>query len=274
MYCFTVMHKNTPIANVSDNHNPLSPDALVMVAGSSIGTQKKFYEHGYWYKQNSLGYEGTAEYLSSVVLSCSNIDRYVTYERCTINGCPGCRSANFLAEGETYVSLQRLYDTYHGGQLSERIRLIDRPKERIQYVTRYVQDIIGLDMSEQFSKLLAFDMLILNTDRHFNNIGIIADTKRQIYKNAPVFDNGNALLSNVGIFDFDTPVEDHIEKVVGQPFSASLERQALEAGIGLKLNYHALREKLQKEPASRALDVLWIQLEKYESLLRDDGLSN
>ena len=158
MYCFTVMHRNTPVAyvSVSDDHKLVTPDALVMVAGSSIGTQKKFYEHGYWYKQNNLGYEGTAEYLSSVVLSCSNIDRYVTYERCTINGCPGCRSANFLAEGETYVSL---------------------------------------------------------------------------------------------------------------------ERQALEAGIGLKLNYHALREKLQKEPASRALDVLWMQLEKYESLLQDDGLS-
>ena len=28
----------------------LSPEALVMVAGSSIGTQKKFYEAGYWYK--------------------------------------------------------------------------------------------------------------------------------------------------------------------------------------------------------------------------------
>lgn len=69
-------------------------------------------------------------------------------------------------------------------------------------------------------------------------------------------------------------MEDYIEKAVRQPFSASLERHALEAGIGLKLDYPALKEKLQKEPASRALDVLWIQLEKYESLLRDDGLSN
>ena len=248
----------------------LSPDALVMVAGSSVGTQKKFYDHGYWYKQNNLGYEGTAEYLSSVVLSCSNIDRYVTYERCTINRAPGCRSANFLAEGETYISLQRLYDTYHGGQLLERIRLIDLVKERIQYVLGYVQDVIGLDLSEQLGKLLAFDMLILNTDRHFNNIGIIADTRQQLYKNAPVFDNGSALLSNVGMFDFDTSVKDHIENIIGQPFSASLERQALEAGIGLKLDYRALREKLQKEPSSRALDVLWIQLEKYESLLRND----
>ena len=46
----------------------LSPEAMVMVAGSSIGTQKKFYEKGFWYKQNNIGYEGTAEYLASKFL--------------------------------------------------------------------------------------------------------------------------------------------------------------------------------------------------------------
>lgn len=58
----------------------LSPEAMVMVAGSSIGTQKKFYEKGFWYKQNNIGYEGTAEYLASKVLACSNITDYVDFE--------------------------------------------------------------------------------------------------------------------------------------------------------------------------------------------------
>lgn len=57
-------------------HYKMSPEAMVMVAGSSIGTQKKFYE------------------------------------KCKINGRDGCRSANFLLAGESYISLQRLYDTY------------------------------------------------------------------------------------------------------------------------------------------------------------------
>ena len=55
----------------------LSPEAMVMVSGSSIGTQRKYYNKGYWYKQNRNGYEGRAEYLASVVLSCSNIDDYL-----------------------------------------------------------------------------------------------------------------------------------------------------------------------------------------------------
>lgn len=69
----------------------LSPEAMIMVSGSSIGTQRKYYDKGYWYKQNRRGYEGRAEYLAAVVLSCSNIYDYVEYECCKINERDGCR---------------------------------------------------------------------------------------------------------------------------------------------------------------------------------------
>lgn len=250
----------------------LSPEAMVMVAGSSIGTQKKYYENGYWYKQDRIGYEGTAEYLSSKVLSCSNIDQYVVYERCRINGRSGCRSANFLRPGASYISLQRLYDTYSGGQLSEKIRLLNTTKERINYVVDYVKEVINLDIEEQLGKILSFDMLILNTDRHFNNIGIIADVACGQYRNAPVFDNGNSLLSNMGEYPFDESLKRNIEKVIGQPFCANLERQAWELGYGLKINYNELHNLLNKELDSRALEVLQFQLERYEQVLRADDL--
>lgn len=251
----------------------LSPEAMVMVAGSSIGTQRKYYEKGFWYKQNSVGYEGTAEYLASKVLSCSNIPEYVEYEQCKINGIDGCRSANFLLEKESFISLQRLYDTYHGGQLSERIRIMDAVKDRIQFVIDFVNDITGLDIRECLAKIATFDMLILNTDRHFNNIGIVANVSQNRYNNAPVFDNGNALLSNVHEFPFDDDIKGNIDRVIGQPFSANLERQAMELGFGLKVNYAELNKILQKEKDSRALEALQIQLEKYESIIKDNSLS-
>jgi hypothetical protein len=251
----------------------LSPEAMIMVAGSSIGTQKKYYAKGFWYKQNKVGYEGIAEYLASKVLSCSNISEYVKYEQCKINGKEGCRSANFLREKESFISLQRLYDTYHGGQLSKRIRMIDSISDRVKFVVDFVLDTTGLDIKERLGKIATFDMLILNTDRHFNNIGIIADVLQNDYKNAPVFDNGNALLSNVGEYPFDVSIENNIDKVVGQPFAASLERQAMELGFGLRINYAELHKMLQKEPDSRALQTLQIQLEKYETLLKDNSLS-
>ncbi len=250
----------------------LSPEAMVMISGSSIGTQRKFYEKGFWYKQDNIGYEGLAEYLSSLVLSCSNVNEYVLYEQCKINGRDGCRSENFLKEGESYISLQRLYDTYHGGQLSERIRIIDTVKDRIHYAVDYVKDVTGLDIEKQLAKILTFDMLILNSDRHFNNVGIIADVSHNIYKNAPIFDNGNALLSNIGEFEFDVSIEDNIEKVIGQPFSSNLERQAWELGYGFKVNYGELQKLLQKEPDSRAMEVLQFQLERYESIVKDNTI--
>ncbi len=250
----------------------LSPEAMVMVSGSSIGTQKKYYENGYWYKQDRVGYEGTAEYLSSLVLSCSNVKEYAKYEKCQINGIFGCRSANFLKSGESYISLQRLYDTYSGGQLSEQMRLLNTVAERVDYVVGYVREVIDLDIKEQLGKLLTFDMLVLNTDRHFNNIGIIADIEHGTYRNAPIFDNGNALLSNVGEFPYDDPFENFIEKVIGQPFSANLERQAWEVGYGLKINYHKLDDLLNNEPETRAVAVLKYQLNRYEKILNDDSL--
>ena len=154
----------------------LSAEAMVMISGSSAGTQPKYYERGYWYKANQNGYEATAEYLAGLVLSCSNVEEYVSYELCMINGRAGCRSKSFLSSTEAFISFQRLYDMYHGGNLSERIRTpCPHHRERLDFVKSFVLDYSGVDCAEYLSKTLGLDCLILNTDRHFNNLGIIAD---------------------------------------------------------------------------------------------------
>lgn len=243
----------------------LSPAAISMVSGSSKGTQTKYYDNGYWYKTNSVGSEGTAEHLASLVLSCSNIDGYVTYEKCTINDKPGCRSANFLKPGETYVSIQRLYDLYVGGQLTDFIYTLSEVEERIRFIVGFVKEITGLDMYDYLAKMMSLDALILNTDRHFHNIGVISNADTNLYRLAPVFDNGNALLSNFTEFPFDVPTDEHIEKVVGKPFAANLEYQAHCFGYGLKIDYSKLEKLLANENDSRCLEVLRKQLDRYES---------
>lgn len=250
------------------NNYTLSPEAMVMVSGSSIGTQEKYYDKGYWYKKDLTGYEGKAEYLSSIVLKHSNIKNYVKYEQCKINEINGCRSENFLKESESFISLQRLYDIYCGGQLSEHIRLFEDVKDRIEFVIDFVIKHTGVDLRSYLKELLSFDMLILNTDRHFNNIGLIANAKENIYLPSPVFDNGNSLLSNMNLFPMDIAIEENAERVIGQPFCANLERQAYELGIALKLDYTGLKEDLSKEPDSRAVETLFFQLDKYEKLLK------
>ncbi|MBR2840880.1 MAG: XRE family transcriptional regulator [Bacilli bacterium] len=49
---------------------------------------------------------------------------------------------------------------------------------------------------EEFSNLILFDSLTMNTDRHFGNFGVIRDNKTGKFLSlAPIFDNGNSLLS-------------------------------------------------------------------------------
>ncbi len=244
----------------------LSPAAMVLVQGSSKGTQPKYYENGYWYKTNQLGYEGVVEYLASIVLQCSNIDDFVSYEECTINGKNGCRSKDFLKEKESFLSFQRIYEQYTGGNLVDRIRRFSEVSERIDFVVDFIKDHTSLDTRDYLSKILTLDMLILNTDRHFNNLGIIINGVDGNCRPAPVFDNGNSLLSDWERFD-EPVITDNLDKVTGQPFSASLEYQALAAGFGLQLDYIKLDGILETMPKSRALEVLKGQLGRYKHVI-------
>ena len=246
----------------------LSPAALVMVQGSSKGTQPKYYEDGYWYKVNNVGYEGLAERLASMLLSHSNIKNFVGYEQCMINGRPGCRSKNFLQESESFISFQRLYELYTGENLQNNIRVIADPRDRIRYVVDFVFDRTDLDCSEYLSQILTLDMLILNTDRHFNNLGIIVNAETGICSTAPIFDNGNSLLSDWERFHKDT-LEENIELVYGQPFASNLEAQAMCAGIGLAIDHDGLERDLENENASRGLQVLRYQLARYKEIIPD-----
>lgn len=243
----------------------LTPAAMSMVAGSSKGAQRKYYEAGKWYKENYSGYEGTAEHLASLVLSCSNVDSYVYYEKCMINGKKGCVSDNFLKDDEVYISLDRLHDMYKGGKLGDFVYRYQEISERIEYVETFVKEYTGLDIHDYFAKMLTLDALILNTDRHFNNIGIIANAKSNEYHFAPIFDNGRALLSETDKFPFELPMEENIENVIGKPFASNLEYQAHVFGYGLKVDYPKLYALLEKEEPSRALEVLYLQLEKYKT---------
>ena len=50
-----------------------------------------------------------------------------------------------------------------------------------------------------------FDVIIMNTDRHFGNFGFIVDNKaNKIVAPAPLFDHGNALLNFAGREDFES----------------------------------------------------------------------
>ena len=58
---------------------------------------------------------------------------------------------------------------------------------------------------EKLEDLMIFDSLIYNTDRHLGNFGMFVDNNtRKILKAAPIFDNGNSILSFI---EEDTEIE-------------------------------------------------------------------
>ncbi len=228
---------------------------------SSLGVESKYYKDGYWYKQDISGYEGLAEEVCSMVLRHSNIESYVEYEACTINGRSGCRSRNFLKEGESIVTFKRLYETANGGNLADRVYAIRDVNERIQFVTDFVKEYAEIDCTGYLRDILSFDMLVLNTDRHFHNLALIrSDTG---YRECPIFDNGASLLSNYGMFPPDEELEEQISCAAAKPFSGSFEQQAMVLGTEIRLDYGAIYEELEKIKHVRLRAALEYQLKRY-----------
>ena len=247
----------------------LSAHAMVMISGSSRGTQPKYYDQGWWYKADRKGYEGRAEYLVSLLESYSSISEYVPYETCMINGRRGCRSHSFLTGTETFLSFMRAHTMAYDRSLEDAIRGYEDIGDRIAYVMDFMMSYFGLDCSRYLSDILTLDMLTLNCDRHFNNLGFIYDTATGQCKNAPIFDNGDCLLSDLGIFYPGDDLETNIEKAIARPFSVNHYAQAKAAGISLSLDYEGLYAALEKEPEDRAREVLLYQLQRYRSVIPD-----
>lgn len=216
--------------------------------GTSDGTQIKYYKDGMWYKLDRYGGEGEAEELASTILRLSGYPKkkYVTYHQAMINGTPGCISRNFLGKDEQFITLYRLYMNVKGRDLAAVTQRMDYD-DAIEYVLDFVLSYTGLDLRQYLADVFALDELILNDDRHFNNLGLIYDGES--FKQAPVFDNGKSLL--VGCSG----------KPIAKAFSGSfsLNREYLQNQATLKLNYKAISAYLDEHQSSisnRALDVL------------------
>lgn len=215
------------------------------VGHSSLGVLNKYYKDGYWYKQNVGGYEGKAEAICSMILSHSNITNYVKYEECLINGVPGCRSQNFLQQGESLVTFQRMYSIAYGGDLSRKIHEFALVKERIEYVISFIRDYSGFDCTHYLQTILNFDRLTLNVDRHFHNLAIIETPNG--YREAPIFDCGVSLFSLQNIFKPEFTLEQKFKVMTPKPFSGNFDEQADVLGQNIELDYNEIVKELEQE---------------------------
>lgn len=169
----------------------IEDEYLVRTSGTSDGTQDKYFKDDLWFKLDRYGGEGLAETTASLILKESGLpaNQFVEYKPCLINGKNGCYSKNFLGQDESFITLYRLYKNVTGRDLATVCSKMDYD-DAIEYVLNFVKEQTRLDLHEYLANTFCLDMLILNEDRHFNNLGIIYNEKN--FRPAPIFDNGKS----------------------------------------------------------------------------------
>lgn len=196
--------------------------------GSSKGAQTKYYAEGYWYKRDSVGYESLAEVLSSRAIRLTNanlvlVDYCPVYIVTKLNTFLGCKSASFLVDNSTEITLARLLEN----QLGIHYRTADFPTgiRLLSTVTDCFKQLgESQRLCDQLSCLLQLDRLVMNVDRHLHNIVLIKN--KNGFFNIVSFDNGDSLASDI-TFDFDESLscKECIAKAYARPFSSSFSSQ-------------------------------------------------
>lgn len=229
---------------------------LIRTSGTSDGTQDKFFKDNFWFKLDRYGGEGLAETAASIILKESGLNdsQFVTYTPCLINGKPGCYSKNFLNDDESFITLYRLYKNITGKDLAQVCSKKDYD-DAIEYVCNFVKQQTNLDIHEYLANTFMLDKVILNEDRHFNNLGIIYNGTS--FKLAPIFDNGKSfLIGNKKALE-KSSIEEKIKCSYSKSFSPSFETNAkyLEKYCTLKINTGCIHS-IEKLGNSRITEIL------------------
>lgn len=198
----------------------LDDSFLLRTAGTSDGSQDKYFKDDLWFKKDYFGGEGLAESFASKLLqNCGlNESDFVNYIPCKINGKQGCYSKNFLSKNETFVTFYRLYKNIYGRDLATVCSRMDYD-DAIEYVISFSKEQTGLDIKNYLANIFTLDFLILNEDRHFNNFGLIYNEKE--FRLAPIFDNGKSFfIGNKRAAEF-TSLKEKLKSSFSKCFSAN-----------------------------------------------------
>lgn len=137
-------------------------------------------ESGIWlYKTGSVfGVEPVSEYLASQLAACL---------------CPEAVSYDLGFHHGELISKCQLFTSEQSGLAKAAVLTKDRT------VSGFLRCFEAIGSGDAFRRMCVLDALILNTDRHSGNFGILYDNDTlQVQKMAPVFDNNRSLL-----FDLD-----------------------------------------------------------------------
>jgi len=170
---------------------------FIILGGSSRGYAKKAPIGGMWYKVSAGAFNAHAEVIASRLAQYTNLGNFVSYEMCTVNGEYATVSRDYIC-GRRFETFKSLHAKTTGTPI-ESITQYLTGSELLRYTRKLVMTELGYDMLLDLSMLLQFDALVLNEDRHFNNILFIYENGK--WGMAPAFDFDCSLFSCVEDLD-------------------------------------------------------------------------
>lgn len=253
---------------------------------SSKENQLKFEKEGIWYKADYAGYEGLAEYTVSRLLRYSTLTEkeYVVYDPEQIiyrdQVFNGCKSLDFT-DGWQLITLERLFQQYYGKSLNNLVYSLTNHADRLKTVALETKRLTGIpDIGVYLAKMLTIDTLFLNEDRHFHNIAVMTNDRRE-YKLCPVFDNGACLLSDTTIDyplgkDALTLIKKARPNTFCQDFEEQLDitEQLFGEQIHFSFGYNEVKnivdqaENYPEEIRARVIDLIMSRRRTHEYLFR------
>lgn len=255
---------------------------LVNSSSTSKGNQIKWCVNNIWYKSNSLGYENVAEVIASLL--ADNIDNFdsvsyglikVKYNNNKIYDCDYSKS--FLNADESIITFDRLLK-FNFPDMYKHYRK-KPPVKRLKLVME-LQNVVIINMSEYVLKNILFDAIILNEDRHLNNLAFIKTSNG--YKECPNFDNGLCLLSDLNDYPMNVGLIENIFNVSSKPFNEDFDTQIrlVKNMLGdyvLKININNFYKDLDKIDfgeytlyKDRCIDVLNNRLDYYKNKIWEE----
>lgn len=204
-------------------------DAVVIT--TSKGNQEKWYDKttNQWYKLDCHGFESLAEAVASRLLrEFSNVQELgyeianYTVERVKVHGYERVVSVskNFRESDESIVSAYKILNGVYGNNFAQEFNKRKNLQHRMEFLTKTIEEISGLQhFGEYLTLLFEIDALILNQDRHLNNIAVMRTAEK--YRFCPIFDNGASFLLDYGIYPYEIETKALISQARALPFKTT-----------------------------------------------------
>jgi hypothetical protein len=170
-------------------------------------------------------------------------------------------SKNFLAPGESIVTAYTLLKNGLGRDFAAQLKHQKSLSRKVELLADTVAGMTGLaDFGSYLTLLFEIDALILNQDRHLNNIAVLRGANG--YSFCPIFDNGAAYLLDYALYPYEVDTRSLISQANALPFHASFSRLA---NTARELYGPQLKVQFAKEDLEQLLQPL---LEYYPAALR------